>query len=103
LYGLNDQTIDEMRSAFAQCPAIEQVVLYGSRAKGNYRNGSNIDITLIGEQLTLNNSVYPLMEIFAESYLPYSFDISIFAHIDNPDLRAHIERVGKVLFVKNAG
>jgi len=98
MYGLSAETIAEIRAAFAQCPEIEKVMLYGSRAKGNYRNGSDIDITLIGEGLRLDNSVYLLMDIFEESLLPYSFDISIFKDIENESLVEHIERVGKVLY-----
>ncbi len=98
MYGLSAKALEEIRSAFLQCPKIEKVMLYGSRAKGNYRNGSDIDITLMGEGLTLHNSVYPLMDIFEESFLPYSFDISIFKDIENKNLVEHIERVGKVLY-----
>jgi len=98
MYGLSAETIAEIRAAFVQCPEIEKVMLYGSRAKGNYRNGSDIDITLIGEGLRLDNSVYLLMDIFEESLLPYSFDISIFKDIENESLVEHIERVGKVLY-----
>jgi len=98
MYGLSSETLEEITAAFMQCPKIEQVILYGSRAKGNYRNGSDIDITLIGEGLRLDNSVYPLMDIFEESLLPYSFDISIFKDIENENLVEHIERVCKVLY-----
>jgi len=98
MYGLSAKTLEEITAAFMQCPNIEKVMLYGSRAKGNYRNGSDIDITLMGEGLTLENSVYPLMDTFDESSLPYSFDISIFKDIENESLVEHIERVGKVLY-----
>jgi len=98
MYGLSTETLEEITAAFMQCSKIEQVILYGSRAKGNYRNGSDIDITLMGKDLRLDNSVYPLMDIFGESLLPYSFDISIFKDIENENLVEHIERVGKVLY-----
>ncbi|MDQ6954143.1 MAG: nucleotidyltransferase domain-containing protein [Mariprofundaceae bacterium] len=87
-----------INQAFSVLATIEKVVLYGSRAKGNYRKGSDIDITLIGENLTLNNSVYPLMEMFDASDLPYSFDVSILKEIESTDLLEHIQRVGKVLY-----
>jgi len=100
MYGLSVETLEGMITAFVNIPTIEKVMLYGSRAKGNYRNGSDIDITLMGECLTLDNSVYLLMDIFEESSLPYSFDISIFKDIENKELVGHIERVGKVLYEK---
>ncbi len=97
-YGLKKETLKSIQNAIEHVPAIEKVVLYGSRAKGNYRIGSDIDITLFGENLTLDNSVYPLMDLLDELYIPYSFDISIFEHIDNKDLVEHIQRVGKTIY-----
>jgi len=64
------------------------------RAKGNYHTGSDIDITLKGTNLTLRNSVYPLLDDLDDLYLPYLFDISIFNHIKDPNLIDHINRIG---------
>jgi hypothetical protein len=63
-----------------------------------YKDGSDIDITLLGKQLTLK-TVYALEEVLGELYLPYTFDISIFTQIDNDDLIKHILRVGKTFFL----
>ena len=101
MFGLSSDTIRKIKQAIAKVEAIEKVVLYGSRAKGNYRTGSDIDITLYGESLSLNNSVYPLMEELEELLLPYSFDISVFEHIDNKDLIEHINRAGRIFYLKN--
>ncbi|MBE9563520.1 MAG: nucleotidyltransferase domain-containing protein [Proteobacteria bacterium] len=100
MFGLDNDNIRNINQAFIKYPQIEKVILYGSRAKGNYRNGSDIDITLVGEQLSLRNTVYPLMDVLEELYLPYTFDISIFSQIDNNDLIEHIHRVGKVFYEK---
>ncbi|MBS0626813.1 MAG: nucleotidyltransferase domain-containing protein, partial [Verrucomicrobia bacterium] len=45
-YGLNELTIQKITDVFTKFPSIEKVVLYGSRAKGNYKNGSDIDLCL---------------------------------------------------------
>lgn len=100
MFGLDPDTIREIKEAIAKVPAIEKVLLYGSRAKGNYRNGSDIDFTLVGKNLNLDNSVYPLMEELDELYLPYSFDISIINHIDNLALIQHIKEEGKIFYQK---
>ncbi len=99
-YGLREEVIEKVKSIFAKVQPIEKVVLYGSRAKETYQNGSDIDICLYGRNLTLQNAVYPLMEFLDELYLPYSFDISIFDHIDNPALIEHITHVGIVLYIR---
>ena len=101
MYGLPPKTIKDIKDIFNRVERIQKVILYGSRAKGNYRNGSDIDITLIGKNLTLKNSVYPLMDLLEELYLPYSFDISIYNHIKNDNLIEHINRVGKVFYTRD--
>ncbi len=103
MFGLDPDTERNIKQAFAKITAIDKVILYGSHAKGNYRNGSDIDITLFGDKLTLSNSVYPLTDELEELNLPYMFDISIFSHIDNEDLIEHIHRAGKVLYLKEKG
>ncbi len=100
MFGLDPDTLRNIRGVFTKLPQIEKVLLYGSRAKGNYRNGSDIDITLFGNELNLKNSVYPLMDELDELYLPYTFDISIFEYIDNEKLIEHINRVGKLFYEK---
>ena len=103
MFGLDPDTERNIKQAFAEIPVIDKVILYGSRAKGNYRNGSDIDITLFGDKLTLSNSVYPLTDGLEDLNLPYMFDISIFSHLDNEDLIEHIHRAGKVLYLKEKG
>lgn len=98
MYGLEEDTISKINEVFSKYSQIEKVILYGSRAKGNYHNGSDIDITLKGKKLTLSNSVYPIAEELDELYLPYMFDISIFSHIKDHDMIDHINRVGKVFY-----
>jgi predicted nucleotidyltransferase len=100
MYGLADETMTKLIEVFSFFPHIEKVVLYGSRAKGNHRNGSDVDITLLGKALTLENSVYPLLDKLEELYLPYTFDISIFEKLSNPELVEHIQRAGKLFYQK---
>ncbi|MDA3940421.1 MAG: nucleotidyltransferase domain-containing protein [Spirochaetia bacterium] len=98
MYGLEENTISKIKNIFSKYPQIEKVILYGSRAKGNFHNGSDIDITLQGKNLTLSNSVYPVSDELDELYLPYMFDISILKHIKDTNLIEHIDRVGKVFY-----
>ena len=97
LYGLKTSTIEQIQSVFTKFPQVEKVILYGSRAKGNYRPGSDIDMTLVGKELTLGIS-YRIEDMLDDLLLPYKIDISIMQHINNPDLLAHIERVGQVFY-----
>ena len=97
-YGLKNEILSSLSIVFSKIKNIEKVILYGSRAKGNFTNGSDIDITLLGKNLSLNNSIYPLMEAIEELYLPYTIDISIFSQIENTALTEHIKLCGKTLY-----
>jgi predicted nucleotidyltransferase len=98
-YGLKNVTIENINNIFTKYPQIEQAVLYGSRAKGNYKNGSDIDLGLYGNKLTLF-LVNKVINEIDDLLLPYTFDISIFNHISNSALVEHINRVGVVFFKK---
>jgi predicted nucleotidyltransferase len=81
---------------------VEKAVLYGSRAKGNYRNGSDIDLTLYGgEDLTLQ-VLYGILDEIDDLLLPYTFDMSIFSTIDDEDVRGHIQRAGITFYEKES-
>ncbi|HQV69510.1 MAG TPA: nucleotidyltransferase domain-containing protein [Thermoflexales bacterium] len=100
-FGLSETAIQNMRDVFARHPQVERVILYGSRAKGNYKNGSDIDLTLQGDGLTLR-ALYRVMDDLDELLLPHSIDLSIMAHIDDPAVLDHIRRVGVVFYAKPA-
>ena len=98
-FGLNSEDINQIASVFKLHPEVEAVIVYGSRAKGNYKPYSDIDITLVGSKidLTLQNSIETELD---DLLLPYKFDVSIFHKIQNKDLIDHIERIGKELFIQ---
>ena len=97
-YGLPEKTLATLNSIFRNYPGIKQVLLYGSRAKGNYRNGSDIDLTIkTGEGFTFSDLLH-IAGDFDDSDMPYLVDVSIYEMLTNADLKAHIDRVGKVLY-----
>ncbi|HBG07615.1 MAG: hypothetical protein A2075_20520 [Geobacteraceae bacterium GWC2_58_44] len=96
-FGLKESTIERINAIFAGHPQIEQVILYGSRAKGNYRHGSDIDLTIKGEGVTLSQ----LMKIETELddlLLPYKIDLSLLHKINDVDLINHIKRVAVTFY-----
>ena len=98
--GLTLDEIKTLQGLIKQKSNIPAAIIYGSRAKGTHKNGSDIDITLLGEQLTTDD-LLELMSRLNESDLPYKFDLSIFHHLDNEALVDHIQRIGKILFIRN--
>jgi len=96
-FGLKEATIIQINSVFSKYPQVEEAILYGSRAKGNFEKGSDIDLTLKGKGLDLALVNKISLEIDDLS-LPYSFDISILDQINSPDLIDHIKRRGIVFY-----
>ena len=95
--GLTNNELNKLHGVFSRYENIEKVVLYGSRAKGNHKPFSDVDITLLGCRLT-HNQINQLSIDIDDLLLPYQFDISIFHAITNSDLVDHIQRVGKIIY-----
>ena len=96
-HGLSSATVAAIHGVFSRFPSVERAVLYGSRAKGSFRPGSDIDLTLHGKDLT-PTLLGDIADALDDLLLPYTIDLSIFADLDHPDLRNHIERVGMVFY-----
>jgi len=96
-FGLPPTTINDINKVFKKYPQINKVIIYGSRAKGNYHNGSDIDLTIIGENIDLQ-LLHTIELDLDELMIPYKIDLSIYDHIHNNDLKEHIQRVGQIYY-----
>ena len=96
-HGLSTDTIDKLKNLFRTRGRIHQVILYGSRAKGTHTTGSDIDLVLKGENLTLRDLLSLRVQL-DELNLPYTIDLSLYTQIENADLLDHIHRVGIVIY-----
>ncbi len=99
-YGLTETTVEKICAVFARFPEIEKAVLYGSRAKGNFKTGSDIDLTLSGEALT-SDLCSTIASELDDLLLPYTIDLSVFDELTNAKLREHIERVGVTFYERS--
>jgi len=100
-YGLNEQEIEALQQVFAHYQEVEKVLLYGSRAKGNFKPASDIDLTLQGCALNLK-LLLAIENELDDLLLPYKIDLSLFDKIQNPDLIEHIKRVGVIFYERIA-
>jgi predicted nucleotidyltransferase len=98
-YGLSENMVSKIYTVLGQYPAVEKAVIYGSRAKGNFKPSSDIDIALKGniDLKLLSRIILNLDDLL----LPYKFDLSIYNHIANQELLDHIDRVGKIIWDAN--
>ena len=99
-HGLSAQTLQEIRDVFVQYSQVEEAVLYGSRARGDYKNGSDIDLTLRGSTELTHTILSQIANDLDDQLLPYTIDLSIFKNIRNPEMIKQIERVGVALYKK---
>lgn len=98
-YGLTQQTIEKITTVFKRFPEIKTAILYGSRAKGNFKASSDIDLTLEGDNLSFY-LLADIAEALDDLLLPYSIDLSIFELLNHEKLQEHIKRVGVVFYQK---
>lgn len=98
-FGLPAEALAALCGVLSQYPKVVRAVVYGSRAKGNYRSGSDIDLTLDGPALT-ETDLTRIDTALDDLMLPWKIDLSLLSHIDNPDLLDHIARVGQPLWIK---
>jgi hypothetical protein len=96
-WGLTDAAVAEIRSVLGRHPEVERATLYGSRAKGTFKPGSDIDLTLIGPGLTME-ILGRIQSELEEGSLPYQIDLSILSQISHAELLDHINRVGVVFY-----
>lgn len=99
-YGLSEQTRQKICDVFVRYPQVEEVVLYGSRARGDYKNGSDIDLTLHGGDSLTHTILSKIANDLDDQLLPYTIDLSIFKNIKNPDMVEQIERIGVIFYQK---
>ncbi|MGE4442419.1 MAG: nucleotidyltransferase domain-containing protein [Desulfomicrobium sp.] len=96
-FGLPEEAIQEIQNALALYPEVKKAILYGSRAMGTFKPGSDIDLTLVGEGLT-HNHLLGIMSDLDDLLLPWMIDLSLYADLDHSGLREHIDRVGQTLY-----
>ncbi|MBS4095220.1 MAG: nucleotidyltransferase domain-containing protein [Sulfuricella sp.] len=92
--------VARIQEVLARFPAVDRAVLYGSRAMGTHKTGSDIDLTLYGDRLAVPQLAAIASEL-DDLLLPYTIDLSLFAMLNNADLREHIGRVGKTFYERS--
>jgi len=96
-YGLEEATIKKINEVFSRFPEIEEVVLDGSRAMGNHKTGSDIDLTILSDKIEIS-SLYKIERELDDLLLPYTIDLSVHKYIQNPNLLNHIKNVGNTFY-----
>lgn len=99
-FGLIKKDFEYINKAINKFIDIEKVVLFGSRAMGNYKNASDVDLAIIGKDIN-RQTVIKLSGLLNEELpLPYYFDIIDYTHLTDMNLKEHIDKEGKIFIIK---
>ena len=93
LFGLSPRSLKMIKDTFALFPEIKEAIIFGSRAMGNYKKGSDVDIALKGN-ITQETLVKIYVKLDQELPLPYKFDLVNYQSISNEELKTHIDQYG---------
>lgn len=96
-FGLSDTVIRELQDVFRRHTNIKKVLIFGSRSKGNYREGSDIDLAVIGDNIDYNQLLTILCEI-DDLELLYTIDLLDYNKKVGTPIGDHINRVGQVFY-----
>lgn len=100
MFGLLDRDIMYITKALEKHGEIEKAIIFGSRAMGNYKKGSDVDIAIIGKDVN-RMIIYNVDDYLNEVYpLPYFFDVIQYNEITNKNLIDHINNEGKIIYTK---
>ncbi len=94
MFGLNAKTLTAIQDCLQQYPEIVWVKIYGSRAKGNYERGSDIDLAFSSP----TDCSADLLEALDDLPTPYLFDVTHYESLKHEGLKTHIDRVGVVIY-----
>ena len=98
--GLPSEACDQVLAEIQKQTPVQRVVLYGSRALGRHRSGSDVDLCLTAPAMTLEQ----LLQLGAQLddlLLPWSIDLQLDHLISHEGLREHIERAGVCLWQRH--
>ena len=92
-YGLTQRDIQTLFGIFGKFKEVKSVYIYGSRAKGTYKFGSDIDLAIMNEGVS-DRTINDIIEEMQESDLPYFVDITNFATLNHKELAEQIQKMG---------
>ena len=97
-FGLLDRDLEEIRAVLASCPEVDRAILFGSRAKGTHRPGSDVDLAICGDGVSFDvvTKIHGILE--DQSRMPYLFDIVDYTHLQQTGFKDHIDRVGITIY-----
>jgi predicted nucleotidyltransferase len=99
MIGLSDSELQTLRDVFARFHDIDEVILFGSRARGTHRPSSDVDLALKGKNLSIDTLAKLRYILEEETNLPYFFDVLIYDRVENEALKKQIDECGREIYL----
>lgn len=99
-FGITKRSLDYIIYALSTWPTIEKAAIFGSRAMGNYKSGSDIDLVIYGKDIVLDTVNRLSIMLNEELPIPYYFDVVHYETLKNDSLKAHIDTYCKFFYIK---
>ena len=93
-FGLKERELDEIKVLYYPFPEIDEIVIFGSRARGDYSRVSDIDIAIKG---SVDKIMYKIRDYFEESSILYTVDVVNYMSISNQDFKENIDNEGVII------
>lgn len=100
-FGLSQSDINYIVEVISKFPEIKKAAVFGSRAKGNFKPGSDVDIAIYGDNITFDTLSSLHFKLEEQGPLPYFFDIVDYTHLNHKELKEHIDSAAKVIFERS--
>ena len=101
MYGLTDKSYKELLEILASIPEIEEVLIYCSRARGDYWRASDVDLSIKGKNV-VRHTLAVLNDKLYESHIPQIFDTHIYSKIKSQSFKDNVNQDGKLIYRKTA-
>jgi predicted nucleotidyltransferase len=97
-FGFNDDIVNQIKAVLARFPSVEKASIFGSRAMGNFKKGSDIDLVLYGNNLQESDRQKIFIQLNEYSSIPYKVDVILYQNAEQA-LKDHIDSVSKELYI----
>ena len=99
-FGLLERDMDSIIAVLIKQPTVEKSFIFGSRAKGNFKKGNDVDLALKGRYLNFDVISQISYQLNEETKMPYNFDVLNYHTLEEPDLINHIDSIGIEIYSK---
>ncbi len=96
-FGLSKEYIESIIKLFETNSKVDEVILFGSRAKGNFKPGSDIDLAVKGRNISFKD-ITRLGVKLDQLNLPYKIDLLNYSTVADKDMVEHIDRAGTLFY-----